>query len=102
METIADTPQAGKDPNSIIVPNAQLTGPTKIVFGLAGYNLETPANIKAMFNLFLLFATIAVIVVNGFPEIPVVVKNYVLEAGAVITLIAKQIEQAFGVQTSNN
>lgn len=72
-------------------------GDTKVVFGLNGFNLKTPESARNFFNLFLTFATIANIVVAGFPQMPPQVKLYVLESSSVLVLIVKQVEGMFGV-----
>ncbi len=69
----------------------------QVTFGLNGFNLKTPENIRNFFNLFLTGATIANIVVAGFPQIPSQAKIYILEASSVTVLIVKQIEGMFGV-----
>lgn len=69
----------------------------QVTFGLNGFNLKTPESARNFFNLFLTFATIANIVVAGFPQMPAQVKLYVLESSSVLVLIVKQVESMFGV-----
>lgn len=101
MEDNVQQPQPGPQPDTIVVPDAKVTAPTKIVFGLDSFNLKTPESARNFFKLFLLISTISVIVVNGFPEMPLQVKNYILEGSAVITLIVNKIEDMFGLSNTS-
>lgn len=85
-------------PAADTIPAAQpVTLNNAVTFGLNGFNLKTPESARNFFNLFLTFATIANIVVAGFPQMPAQVKLYVLESSSVLVLIVKQIEGMFGV-----
>lgn len=85
-------------PAADTTPAAQpVTLNSNVTFGLNGFNLKTPESARNFFNLFLTFATIANIVVAGFPQMPPQVKLYVLESSSVLVLIVKQVEGMFGV-----
>ena len=74
-----------------------VTDTPQTVFGFNAVNLKTPENVRNFFDKFLIVATIANIVVAGFPQIPLQAKLYISEGSAVLILIVKQIESMYGV-----
>lgn len=73
------------------------TAPAKTTFGLGSFGLPTPENARQAYKLFLLANTIIVITVNGFPQIPIEIKNFILQFSTVANLIANKIEDYYGV-----
>lgn len=92
-------PQPGKEPNTITVPDAKVTAPTKTVFGLHAISLPTPESANQFFKIFLTFTTIAVLVVNGIPELPTSVKHYVLEGALVALAVVNKVKEMWGLST---
>lgn len=77
------------------------TAQAKTTFGLTSFGLPTPENARQAFKLFLLANTLIVITVNGFPQIPMEVKNFILQFSTVANLIANKIEDYYGLDTVN-
>jgi len=93
------TAEPGKEPNTVTVKDAQVTAPTKTTFGLGSFSLPTPESARQGFKLFLLFNSIIVLTVNGFPQIPLDARNLILQFSTVANLVANKIEDFYGLST---
>ena len=93
-------PQPGTEPNTITVPDAKITAPTKVVFGLNAVKLPNPDSANQFFTYFQSFAIIGALVANGFPEIPEQTHKYIMEGSLVIIAIVSKLKDLWGLSNS--
>lgn len=93
------TAEPGKEANTVTIQDVKVTAPTKTVFGLHAISLPTPEAANQFFKIFLTFTTIAVLVVNGIPELPETFKHYVIEGALVALAIVNKIKEMWGLST---
>jgi len=86
------------DPVVVQQPLVTDESKTKTVIGLSGLTLPTPERVKAIFKMITFFTVIIPVVFTGIAEIPVDVKQQVLEYMGVTVLILQKAEDFWGIQ----
>jgi hypothetical protein len=100
MAEDSSAPQVAEQPQVTAATDTSDSTPVKVSFGLSAFSLPTPESARQGFKFYLLVSSIIVLVVNGFPQIPVESKNFILQIVTVSNLVANRIEDFFGVKLS--